>query len=125
MFTGRNIRHKAEVSKVDRSHPYHITHATDMNREQEMTLKDIKSILRSTSYCNRHMLEDNWVMLERGETKGERMYTVYKDTKTENGKIFAVHFYFDEEAINYFNYHRYKPEHIGYIFQLFLREKYK
>jgi hypothetical protein len=103
--------------------PYNKKLATELHEEEWMKRRDFLDLLRTIWLSKRHLLDNNWVLLERGERMRERSYTVYKDTLSHDGKIYMVHFYLDEHGINYFDHLGYTAENMGYIFQLFLTDR--
>jgi hypothetical protein len=121
------IKQIAEISSgrwmAENRVPYNKKLATELHEEEWMKRLDFLVLLRTVCLSNRHLLENNWVMLERGERMRERLYTVYKDTLYHEGKIYMVHFHLDEHGMNYFDHLGYTAENMGYIFQLFLADK--
>lgn len=119
------VKYKAELSRVDHSVPYHKTLATEVKKEELIQVKDLIAILKHVPNYRRHILSGNWVMLERGHKGRHRVYTVYCDTKREDGNICVIHFFHDEHAIIYFDYNKWTATDIGYLFQLYIHDENK
>ena len=119
------VKYRAELTRVDHSMPYHKTLATEVHKEELMPLKEFLKILKHVPNWRRHLLTDNWVMLERGLKGSQRLYTVYNDTKRKDGNIHMTHFFHDEHAIIYFDYHKWTANDMGNLFQLYIEQNKK
>ena len=119
------VKYRAELTRVNHSVPYHKTLATEMHKEEQMPIKEFRKILKQIPNQRRHLLPNNWVMLERGIKGRQRLYTVYSDTKREDGNIHMIHFFHDEHAIIYFAYHKWTANDMGKLFQMYIDSKNK
>ena len=90
-----------------------------------MPVEEFLVILKKVPLKKRHLLSNNWVLLERGNRRNHRLYTIYNDKKRPDGQIYLIDFYHDEHAVIYFDYHKWTAKDLGYLFQLFIDENNK